>query len=149
MAGELVPSNAGEFLIYQTEDGQTRVQVRFEGETVWLSQRDMAELFQSSKQNISLHIQNLYDEGELRRDATVKEYLTVQTEGSRQVERRVEHYNLDVILSVGYRVRSHRGDAVPKVGDGPIIRWWRRERRQQGVASAIVSWPPVLKTRSP
>lgn len=109
MADDLAPKDAGEFLFYQTEDGRTRLQVRVEGETVWLSQRDMAELFQTTKQNVSLHIQNIFDEGELSPGATVKEYLTVQTEGSRQVERRVEHYNLDVIISVGYRVRSLRG----------------------------------------
>lgn len=109
MANELVPSSPGEFLIYQTVDGKTRVQVRFEGETAWLSQRDMAELFQTSKQNVSLHLQNVFDDGELQREATVKEYLTVQTEGSRQVQRSVEHYNLDVIISVGYRVKSLRG----------------------------------------
>jgi hypothetical protein len=109
MAGDLVPSDAGEFLLYQTEDGKTRVQVRIEGETVWLSQRDMVELFQTTKQNVSLHIQNIFDEGELSPAATVKDYLTVQTEGTRRVERRVEHYNLDVIISVGYRVKSLRG----------------------------------------
>lgn len=109
MAGELVPGNSGEFLIYQTDDGINRVRVRFEGETAWLSQRDMVELFQTTKQNISLHIQNVYEEGELQREATVKEYLTVQTEGNRQVQRTVEYYNLDVIISVGYRVKSIRG----------------------------------------
>jgi hypothetical protein len=109
MSGELVPISPGEFLIYQTDDGQTRIQVRVEGDTVWLSQRDMAELFQTTKQNVSLHIQNIYGEGELTPLATVKKYLTVQTEGARQIEREVEHYNLDVIISVGYRVKSLRG----------------------------------------
>jgi hypothetical protein len=109
MANELVPSNPGELLIYQTEDGQTRIQVRVEHETVWLTQKQMTELFQTTKQNISLHIQNVFEEGELQAAATVKEYLTVQTEGDRQVERLVEHYNLDVIISVGYRVKSLRG----------------------------------------
>jgi len=104
-----LPAPRGEFLIYQTEDGRTRVEVRVEHDTVWLSQRDMAELFQTTKQNVSLHIQNVFDEGELLLAATVKEYLTVQTEGNRRVERRVEHYNLDVIISVGYRVKSIRG----------------------------------------
>ena len=77
-----LPAPQGEFLIYQTADGHTRVQVRFERDTVWLSQRDMAELFQTTKQNVRLHIQNVFDEGELLRDGTVKEYLTVQTEGN-------------------------------------------------------------------
>jgi len=95
-------TRSSEFLFYQSKDGRTRLQVRMEGETVWLSQRDMAELFQTTKQNVSLHIRNLFAEGELRPEATVKEYLTVQTEGSRQVERPVDHYNLDVIISVDY-----------------------------------------------
>jgi len=103
-----LPDNS-EFLLYQTPDGLARVQVRLLNETVWLTQRQMAELFETTKQNVSLHIQNAFSEGELRPEATVKEYLTVQTEGNRQVERLVEHYNLDVIISVGYRVRSHRG----------------------------------------
>ena len=83
--------------------------MRFEDETVWLTQNQMAELFQTSRQNISLHIQNVFDEGELERGPTVKEYLTVQQEGERQVQRRLDHYNLDVIISVGYRVSSLRG----------------------------------------
>ena len=98
-----------ELILYQTEDNRTRIEVRLEDETVWLSLNQMAELFQTTKQNVSLHIQNIYAEGELRREATVKEYLTVQKEGSREVSRSLEHYNLDVIISVGYRVKSHRG----------------------------------------
>jgi hypothetical protein len=109
MADDLVPKDAGEFLLYQTADGRTRLRVRMEGETVWLSQRDMAELFETTKQNVSLHIQNVFNEGELTPEATVKESLTVRTEGARQVERRVDFYNLDVIISVGYRVKSLRG----------------------------------------
>jgi len=96
----------GQFLVYQTEDGKLKIDVRFEGETVWLAQQQMAELFQTTKQNISLHIQNIYEERELEREATVKESLTVQQEGNRSVRRRVELYNLDVIISVGYRVKS-------------------------------------------
>jgi hypothetical protein len=98
-----------ELILYQTEDNRTRIEVRLENETVWLTQMQMAELFQTTKQNVSLHIQNIFEEGELQREATVKEYLTVQSEGSRQVTRSLEHYNLDVIISVGYRVKSHRG----------------------------------------
>ncbi len=98
-----------EILLYQTEDGQTKVEVRLENETVWLTQAQMAELFQTTKQNISLHIKNVYEEGELQEVSTVKDYLTVQTEGKRQVERNISFYNLDVIISVGYRVKSHRG----------------------------------------
>jgi hypothetical protein len=99
----------GEFLLYQTEDGNTRIEVRMEGQTVWLSLNQMADLFQSTKQNVSQHIQSVYEEGELNREATVKQYLTVQTEGSRRVQRHIEHYNLDVVISVGYRVKLHRG----------------------------------------
>ena len=105
----VLPGNTGEVLLYQTEDGATRIQVRVEGETVWLNQMQMTELFQTTKQNVSLHIKNVFDEGELQSAATVKEYLTVQTEGKREVQRSIEHYNLDVIISVGYRVKSHRG----------------------------------------
>lgn len=109
MANELVPRNPGEFLIYQTDDGQTRLQVRVEGETVWLSQRDMAELFQTTPQNVTIHIGSIYEEGELVEAATCKDYLQVRDEGGRQVQRAVKHYNLDVIISVGYRVKSLRG----------------------------------------
>jgi len=100
---------SSEILFYQTEDGRNRIEVRLEDNTVWLSQSLMAELFQTTKQNISLHIQNIYAEGELVREGTVKEYLTVQQEGARRVSRSLEYYNLDVIISVGYRVKSHRG----------------------------------------
>ena len=98
-----------EIIIYQSQDGQTKIDVRIENETVWLSQNQMAELFQTTKQNISLHIKNIFEEGELSEDSTVKDYLAVQNEGSRKVSRNVTHYNLDVIISVGYRVRSLRG----------------------------------------
>ncbi|MGW8258216.1 MAG: virulence RhuM family protein [Thermoguttaceae bacterium] len=96
----------GEFILFQTEDGSTRVEVRLQDETVWLTQNLMAELYQTTKQNISLHIQNIYEEGELVPAATVKQYLTVRREGSRSVRRLLDYYNLDVIISVGYRVKS-------------------------------------------
>ena len=98
-----------EIIIYQTDDGQTKIDVRMEEETVWLSQAQMAELFQTTKQNVSLHINNAFAEGELEPSATVKEYLTVQNEGGRGVSRNIKYYNLDVIISVGYRVKSLRG----------------------------------------
>jgi hypothetical protein len=98
-----------EILLYQTADGQTKVEVRLESETVWLTQAQMVELFQTTKQNISLHIKNIYKEGELREVSTVKEYLTVQKEGTREIQRKISYYNLDVIISVGYRVKTHRG----------------------------------------
>lgn len=87
-----------EILLYQTEDGLTRIDLRLEGETLWLTQNQMAELFQTSKQNISLHLKNVFSEGELAREATVKEYLTVQTEGGKSVNRHLEHYNFDAVL---------------------------------------------------
>jgi Virulence protein len=96
-----------QFLIYQTEDGRVKIDVRFEDESVWLTQQMMADLFQTSQQNISLHINNIFEEGELQPVATHKEYLSVRQEGSRQVQRRLDHYNLDMIISVGYRVKSH------------------------------------------
>jgi len=97
-----------EIVLYQPNE-EVKLEVRLEEETVWLNQQQMAILFNATKQNISLHINNIYKEGELLRDATVKEYLTVQQEGSRQITRRVLFYNLDVIISVGYRVKSIRG----------------------------------------
>ncbi len=95
-----------EFLVYRTDDGQIRIDVRLEDETVWLTQQALAELFQTSKQNINHHIQSIIEEGELLPEATVKKYLTVQIEGKRQVRRNLDYYNLDMIISVGYRVKS-------------------------------------------
>ncbi|MEK6646534.1 MAG: virulence RhuM family protein [Candidatus Firestonebacteria bacterium] len=99
--------NKSQLVIYQGEDGKIKIDVRFQDETVWLTQQLMAELFQTTKQNISLHIRNIYEEGELKSEATVKEFLTVQTEGARPVQRKIEYYNLDMIISIGYRVKSH------------------------------------------
>jgi prophage maintenance system killer protein len=99
----------GEILLYKTEDGQTKLDVRLEDETVWLTQAQLAVLFTKTKQSVSLHINNVYKEGELPRKGTVKEYLTVQKEGNREVKRKIEFYNLDVIISVGYRVKSVHG----------------------------------------
>jgi prophage maintenance system killer protein len=98
-------------IIYQTEDGQTQIDVRLENETVWLTQAQMALLFEKTPQNITMHIGNAYKEGELERDSTCKEYLQVQQEGTRKVSRIVKYYDLDVIISVGYRVKSKRGTA--------------------------------------
>ena len=100
-----------QIVIYQTEDGQTQIDVRLENETVWLTQAQMVELFQTTKQNVSLHLSNVFKDGELEQASTVKEYLTVQQEGKRTVSRQVKYYNLDVIISVGYRVKSKRGTA--------------------------------------
>ena len=103
---EMEPSK-GQFLVYQAEDGKLKLDVRFEDESVWLTQQLMADLFQTTKQNISLHIQNIYEECELVPEATVKKYLTVRSEGNRQVKRLLDYYNLDMIISVGYRIKSH------------------------------------------
>lgn len=101
--------NKGEIIIYETKDGETSIDVRMEEETVWLTQAQMVDLFQTTKQNVSLHINNVYKENELEKNSTVKEYLTVQNEGRRLIRRNVKYYNLDVIISVGYRVKSQRG----------------------------------------
>ncbi len=106
---ELQVPQPGEFLLYETEDGRTRVECRFAEDTLWLSQAMMAELFQTSPQNITLHLKALYAEGEITSEATCKSYLQVRSEGERQVRRTVKFYNLDAILAVGYRVRSPRG----------------------------------------
>jgi len=98
--------NKSELLIYRSQNGQIKIDVRLEDETVWLTQQLMAKLFQTSKQNISHHINSIYEEGELSSEATVKKYLTVQTEGNRKVKRLLDYYNLDMIISVGYRIKS-------------------------------------------
>lgn len=95
--------------MYTTEDGLTKIEVTFDEDTVWLSLDQMAELFQRDKSTISRHIKNIFLEGELKRQATVAKFATVQTEGKRQISRDIEYYNLDVIISVGYRVKSFRG----------------------------------------
>ncbi len=87
-----------QLILYQTEDGHQRIEVRLENETVWLSQIAIAELFQTTKQNVSLHLKNIYQEGELAPEATVKEYLTVRTEGNRTTKRKIDHYNLEIHL---------------------------------------------------
>lgn len=93
-------------IIYKSTDGGANISVKVDDEDVWLTQQLMAELFQTTKQNISLHIQNIFKENELTPEATVKKYLTVRKEGNREVSRELEHYNLDMIISVGYRVKS-------------------------------------------
>ncbi len=98
-----------QFILYQTKDGTTQIQVAMQDETIWLTQKQMVELFQRDKSVISRHVSNVFKEGELEREATVAIFATVQKEGSRTITRDVEHYNLDVIISVGYRVKSHRG----------------------------------------
>jgi hypothetical protein len=106
MSDNLPAPGDSQIVIYQADSGTTRLEVRLQDETVWLTQNLMAELYQTTKQNISLHIQNIYEEGELDPEATVKKYLTVRTEGARTVKRPLDYYNLDMIIAVGYRVKS-------------------------------------------
>ena len=96
-------------IIYNAEDGQTKIDVRLESDTVWLNQRQMAELFDKDVKTVNEHVRNVFSEGELIRDSTIRKFQIVQKEGNRAVERDVDHYNLDVIISVGYRVSSFRG----------------------------------------
>ena len=119
------PVTSTQILLYQTEDGRSRIEVRLEGETVWLSQGLMAELFQTTKQNISLHIHNIFKEGELEELSVVKEYLTTASDGKRY---KTKLYNLDVIIAVGYRVRSHRGTQ---------FRQWATERLREYIVKGF------------
>lgn len=98
-----------ELVIFESQNSDIKLEVNVENETVWLSQNQMTQLFDTTKQNISLHLSNIFKEGELDKNSSVKEYLTVQKEGERQVSRNTKYYNLDVIISVGYRVKSQRG----------------------------------------
>jgi hypothetical protein len=116
-------------LFYQTEDGQSRIQVRLHDETVWLSQRLLAELYQVAVHTISEHISSIYCDNELTPEATIRKFRIVQTEGSRQVERLVDFYNLDMILAIGYRVRSHRGVQ---------FRRWATERLKEYIVKGFV-----------
>ena len=129
--------SASELVFYQGEDGKSRIQVRLEGGTVWLTQVLLAELFQTTKQNISLHIKNIFEEGELDPSRTVKQYLTVQAEGTRSVRRVIDHYNLEVTLAVGYRVRSDRGTQ---------FRRWATERLREYLVKGFVLDDARLKT---
>ncbi len=101
--------NNSNIIMYTTEDGLTKIEVTFEEDTVWLSLEQMTELFQRNKSTISRHIKNVFSEGELQQESTVAKFATVQMEGARQVSRDIEYYNLNVIISVGYRVKSLRG----------------------------------------
>ncbi|MHB1463722.1 MAG: RhuM family protein [Thermoleophilia bacterium] len=100
---------ANEIILYQSPDGEINIEVRLERETVWLTQRQMADLFDTSTDNVGLHLKNIFNEGELAESTTTEDYSVVQSEGGRQVRRQLKHYNLDAIISVGYRVSSKRG----------------------------------------
>ena len=101
--------DSGKILIYQNEKGDTKIDVYFDGDTIWISQRTMAELYQVDVRTINEHIVDIYADGELDEDRTIRNFRIVRTEGTRQVNRKIKHYNLDMILAVGYRVRSHVG----------------------------------------
>ncbi len=107
MSTDDADSNTSQFIIYQSEDGKTRLDVRFVDETVWLTQALMADLFSTTPENELMHLKNIFSEGELDQNATTKDFLVVRQEGTRQVKRSLKHYNLDAIISVGYRVQSH------------------------------------------
>ncbi|HQH27050.1 MAG TPA: virulence RhuM family protein, partial [Oligoflexia bacterium] len=119
---------SSELILYQTDSGQTRIQVRLEDDTVWLSQRQMAELFQKDVRTINEHIKNIFEEGELTQERTIRKFRIVQTEGSREVSREIEFYNLDLIISVGYRVKSHRGTQ---------FRIWATERLREYIVKGF------------
>lgn len=128
--------NNSEILIYQTEDGQTKIDVRMENETVWLSLNQLGELFQRDKSVISKHIKNVFEEGELSEDSTVANFATVQKEGKRAVERGIAHFNLDVIISVGYRVKSLRGTQ---------FRIWATQRLREYIIKGFTMNDDLLK----
>jgi hypothetical protein len=131
-------ANSSEIVFYQGEDGRSRIQVRLDDGTFWLTQRLLGELFQKDVRTINEHIQNIFDEGELDPGATIRKSRIVQTEGNREVTRLVDHYNLDVILAVGYRVRSHRGTQ---------FRRWATERLREYVVKGFVLDDERLKER--
>jgi hypothetical protein len=117
------------FVLYQTEDGQTHIEVRLQDESVWLAQATLTELFQTSKQNISLHLKNIFAEGELAEGRVVKEYLTTAADGKQY---RTKHYNLEAIIAVGYRVKSHCGTQ---------FRRWATERLNEYLVKGFTMHP--------
>jgi hypothetical protein len=129
--------NKGELLIYQNQDGTIKIDVRLEEETVWLTQAQLCDLFQKSKATISEHISNVFAEGELQATSTVRKFRTVQQEGKRQVERAIEFYNLDVIISVGYRVKSQQGTQ---------FRIWATQRLKEYIIKGFVLNDDRFKT---
>ncbi|MCH7614050.1 MAG: virulence RhuM family protein [Candidatus Marinimicrobia bacterium] len=118
-----------QIIIYNTETGETKIEVRLENETVWLTQRLMAELFQTTIPNINLHLKNVYGEDELDEIATVKDFLIVQIEGNREVQRTQKFYNLDAIISVGYRIKS---------GVATKFRQWATQRLREFIVKGFV-----------
>ncbi len=128
--------NKSQFIIYKSETGETKIDVRFDGETVWLTQNALAELFQTTKQNIGQHIKNIIEEVELSENSTVKKFFTVQKEGVREVKRELEYYNLDMIISVGYRVKSSIATS---------FRIWATQRLREYIVKGFVMNDERLK----
>jgi hypothetical protein len=126
----------GEIIIYQTEEGQTKIDVQLLNDTLWITQKTMSELFQTTPQNITLHLKNIYHEGELSEVSTCKEFLQVQKEGNRFVERTQKFYNLDAILSVGYRIKSRIATK---------FRIWATERLKEYIIKGFVMDDERLK----
>ena len=124
MSNEL--ANTGKILIYQNEKGDTKVDVYFAEDTIWMTQRTMAELYQTTPQNITTHIRNIYEDHELDEEATCKDYLQVQLEGGREVHRARKFYNLDMILAVGYRVRSNVGVHFRRWASGVLTEFMKK-----------------------
>ena len=120
------PAHTGRILIYQNEKGDTKIDVYFEEDTIWMTQRAMAELYRVTPQNITTHIKHIYEEGELDRTSTCKNYLQVQTEGNRRIHRDTQFYNLDMILAVGYRVRSHVGIHFRRWASGILTEYMKK-----------------------
>ncbi len=149
MSGPDQSRPGGELLMYQTTDAATPIHVLLKGETVWLTQRLIAELYGTSIPNINQHITAIYEQGELRPEATIKKYLIVQLEGRRKVKRLVEHYNLDMILAVGYRVRSNRGIqfrqwATARLSEYLVKGFTLDDERLKGTASAVDYFDELL-----
>lgn len=129
-------NSRSQIIIYKTEDGQTKIDVRFDGETVWLTQKSLAELFQVTIPTISEHIKNIYKEAELKEESTIRKFLTVQREGSREVSRELEYYDLDLIISVGYRVKSTIAT---------VFRQWATARLREYIVKGFVMDDERLK----
>ncbi len=124
-----MPERESQIIIYKAEDGQTKIDVRFENETVWLSQKQLAELFQVAVPTVNEHIKNIYTENELSQDSTIRNFRIVQKEGSRQVARKVDYYNLDLIISVGYRIKSNIATT---------FRQWATQRLREYIVKGFV-----------
>ena len=121
-------TNKGQFLVYEAEDGKLKIDVRLQDETVWLTQKAIAELFQVKPQNITMHLKNIYAEGELKENSTCKDFLQVQIEGNREIERELKFYNLDAIISVGYRIKS---------GVATRFRMWATQRLKEYIVKGF------------